>query len=992
MNRWICMMTAAAVCALQGARSEAEDEPLQQLLLQLGDAPLIAQLSDAVESDAGEQPEAEPAEDGADIWGDPAGENEAEPPAPEAEPAPQQDMDDPWGDVAPEPATPEPEPAPELGDLLGDPAADPAAEPVQNLDDLFGDPAPEAEPGTDPVGEPEEAVPPAPTPDPIVPKDDAVSGPALEEAERIRRKAREIEGLKQAQEAYTLLNRKEYDAAQTLFLQALENIPDRPATEEARKKALWGYAEAALRQAEILFGRVSYQRDDLETSLRLTTEAEGKVRAAMTDEDGHGAEARRLLRRVQASAGRINELMARPIPPKYREDHVVKVRTNAELYDEGRKFFELEDFDKAESNFTEILRKDPYHRDAMRFLRRIEEMRLAVSNVRRQTTRADMLQDVAESWNPPIRSIGDTVTARPSGRPVDSGASARLLEKMQGIVIPSIEFRQANIVDVISFLREASEERDPARLGVNIILKLDVPAAAPAAGLTPAPAADPWGAPVADPWGAPAAGADAGASEFGGPAEAPGSVPITLTLRRVTLLDAIRYVTDVANLKYRVEDNAVIITPKGTVENVMTRLYPVQPSIVEITSARAETTDVNRSDFITIGGGAGGGMERQSDMKTFFEQMGVPFPPGTSITYNQSISQLIVRNTPENLEILERIIQQLDVIPRQVEIEARFVEVSQNDLEQLGFEWLLTDNWEIAQKKGGGPLEATPRVVMGANVGDGGFTKGVRYYTSSTGADQPTPAARSAQTSSGFLGNLFSISSILTNPEVSLVVHALEQKGMVDVLSSPRVTCKSGVNAFIKVVEEIIYPTEYQSQQVGNQNIVAGGFDPGGGQVPQQLDRPPVPSSFETREVGVIMNVTPIVGADGQTVDLTLVPEVSEFVRWIDYGPRDLYPILQPIFATRNVTTSVSVWDGQTIVMGGLIREQAQKMDDRIPILGDIPLLGRLFRNKGELTRKSNLMIFVTARIVDPAGNTIRRGGPAGMAPPAEGGGATPAT
>lgn len=967
MNRWIWMMTAAAMCALQGARAEENTNPsLQELPVQLGDAPLLAQLADApelgeVDAVAGSEPESAPVPENVEGG---------------TEPAPE--LGDLLGDPAPEPvAEPAPEPAPE-------PAAEAAPEPAPDLDDLFGDPAPEPEPA--PVVEQPDVAPPAPAPDPIVPKDDATSGPALEEAERIRRKANEIEGLKQLNEAGALLTRKEYAAAQTLFAEAIKNIPDRPATEEAIQKARWGYGEAALRQAELLFGRVSYRREDLEASLRVTGESEGKIQEAIReDEAGHGEEARRLLRRVQSASARLSELLARPIPPKYREEQVVKVRTNAELYDEGRKFFELEDFDKAETNFTEILRKDPYHRDAMRFLRRIEEMRLTASKIRRQTTRADMMQDVAESWNPPIRTLGDSAALRPQERPVRGpGESARLLEKMQGIVIPSIEFRQANIVDVISFLREASEEQDPAKLGVNIILKLDAPvAAATPGGATPAPAADPWGAPAADPWGAPAApGTGAPATEFGAPSEAPGSVPITLTLRRVTLLDAIRYVTDVANLRYRVEDNAIIITPKGTVDNVVTRLYPVQPTIIDITTTQAESTDTSRSDFITVGGGTGGtGIDRQTDMKQFFEQNGVPFPPGTSIAYNQQISQLIVRNTPENLEILERIIQQLDVIPRQVEIEARFVEVSQNDLEQLGFEWLLTDNWEIAQEKGGGPLESTPRVIMGANASDGGFTKGVRYYNSSTGADQPAPAARSASTAAGFLGNLFSISAILTNPEVSLVVHALEQKGMVDVLSSPRVTCKSGVNAFIKVVEEIIYPTEYQSQQVGNQNVVAGGFDPGGGAVPQQLDRPPVPSSFETREVGVIMNVTPIVGADGQTVDLTLVPEVSEFVRWIDYGPRDLYPILQPIFATRNVTTSVSVWDGQTIVMGGLIREQAQKMDDKIPIIGDIPLLGRLFRNKGEFSRKQNLMIFVTARIVDPAGNTIRRGGPAGMTP-----------
>src|SRR5207249_645515 len=78
--------------------------------------------------------------------------------------------------------------------------------------------------------------------------------------------------------------------------------------------------------------------------------------------------------------------------------------------------------------------------------------------------------------------------------------------------------------------------------------------------------------------------------------------------------------------------------------------------------------------------------------------------------------------------------------------------------------------------------------------------------------------------------------------------------------------------------------------------------------------------------------------------------------------------INQPIFSSRKVTTSVSVWDGQTVVLGGLIREDVQKVEDRTPIVGDIPLVGRLFRSSVDQHIKRNLIIFVTARLVNPAG------------------------
>jgi len=83
--------------------------------------------------------------------------------------------------------------------------------------------------------------------------------------------------------------------------------------------------------------------------------------------------------------------------------------------------------------------------------------------------------------------------------------------------------------------------------------------------------------------------------------------------------------------------------------------------------------------------------------------------------------------------------------------------------------------------------------------------------------------------------------------------------------------------------------------------------------------------------------------------------------------------INQPIFSSRKVTTSVSVWDGQTVVLGGLMREDVQKTEDRTPILGDIPIVGRLFRTNAEQHLKRNLVIFVTARLINPGGQLVNQ-------------------
>ena len=151
---------------------------------------------------------------------------------------------------------------------------------------------------------------------------------------------------------------------------------------------------------------------------------------------------------------------------------------------------------------------------------------------------------------------------------------------------------------------------------------------------------------------------------------------------------------------------------------------------------------------------------------------------------------------------------------------------------------------------------------------------------------------------------------------------------------------------------------------------------------------PTTPNSFTFRNTGVTMEVEATVGEDGYTIDLNLAPEVVEFEGFINYGspiqttgtnalgqaePVVLTDnkILQPVFATRKLTTQVLIWDRQTVGIGGLIREDVQHVEDRVPIFSAIPLIGRLFKTKNEEHFKKNLMIYVTGQLVDPAGAPI---------------------
>lgn len=130
--------------------------------------------------------------------------------------------------------------------------------------------------------------------------------------------------------------------------------------------------------------------------------------------------------------------------------------------------------------------------------------------------------------------------------------------------------------------------------------------------------------------------------------------------------------------------------------------------------------------------------------------------------------------------------------------------------------------------------------------------------------------------------------------------------------------------------------------------------------------------------LGPTLDVLPHVSADGYTIQLNLIPTITEF---LGYDPNPYraqvgnvnnlpdYPL--PHFRVRQITTTSIVWDGQTVVLGGLISEKVAKIKDKVPVLGDLPLLGRLFRSEASMTKKKNLVVFVTPTIIDPAGNRI---------------------
>ena len=279
------------------------------------------------------------------------------------------------------------------------------------------------------------------------------------------------------------------------------------------------------------------------------------------------------------------------------------------------------------------------------------------------------------------------------------------------------------------------------------------------------------------------------------------------------------------------------------------------------------------------------------------------------------------------------------------------------------------------------------------------------------------------------------VNAFLGQADLSLILHMLSQRSDTDLLSAPKVVTKSGENAVIKVVVEYIYPQDYdvQLQSSGSssgsntgssQSAILAVVEPqnftmrevgvildvtptyseaNGGTIdlelkPQVVDEPiwhnygmKIPFTGNTGNASAVPDFAGIISAmtaslqalavpltdddrtqiGGRVVDTSMAAinnlstAGSQNMTWYDA------PMEQPFFPVRSIDSKVSITPGSTVVMGGLITEQRKAMDDKVPFLGDLPFIGRLFRSHAEQTIKKNLLIFVTGRLITPSGREL---------------------
>lgn len=802
------------------------------------------------------------------------------------------------------------------------------------------------------------------------------SGSSLEadaQRETIRRQEDQAMAERLIQQGDRALASSDYETAYTSYMQAVDLIGSGPAVSSQRSEALNKFSQTGVAYAESLIDHGNYGDAEKVAKTIILPQYNPTYGPAIA-----------LLSHLEQP-----DYYNKTVTPRFAEqrDQV------SQLLTEAQGFYSRGSYDLALKRYEQALNVDPYNIAARKGMEMVNNAQSKYYNEAYNETRSRMLWLVDKGWEMPVRKFSGGKDTSESLR-VDPSRNEAIIAKLNRIILPKVDFRDTTIREAVEFLRQASRkldtlEPDNAKKGVNVFLKLPMAGAATAAGTD-----------ITAPGAAAAAPAAPATTE---------DTTITLSLSNIPLYEALRYVAAQAGLKIKIDPAAVSIVPLTDVsQELITKEYKVRPTFIPRKDAAAPAGDGTFGSSVTTDSATPRTGPRMA-AKDYLESLGIIFPPGASAQYIPAGSRLVVTNTQDNIDLIDQIVDaDQGAAPTQVQIESKFVEINQNNLKELGFDWLL------------GPLQ-----IGNGVYGTGGSTSAnssVFPFTSPSGQVIPsnlvTSGLRSGQGSgpdsavsingidallggtsslaSGAAPAIFGLAGIYTNPQFQFVIRALDQKKGVDLMTAPTVTTKSGTKAVINVIREFRYPTEFDPPQIP-QTVGTGANDVNGtsnsGFYTNPIVTPTTPSAFEVRNLGVTLEVTPTVGADGYTIDLELAPEVVDFDGFINYGnpiltlaaastgavvptPRsvEVSPnvINQPVFSTRKVTTSVTIWDGMTLSLGGLIREDVQKVQDKVPFLGDVPLVGRLFRSDVDQKLKKNLIIFVTAKLIDAEGKPLR--------------------
>jgi type IV pilus assembly protein PilQ len=323
------------------------------------------------------------------------------------------------------------------------------------------------------------------------------------------------------------------------------------------------------------------------------------------------------------------------------------------------------------------------------------------------------------------------------------------------------------------------------------------------------------------------------------------------------------------------------------------------------------------------------------------------------VMYDDRTNIVLVTDIPTNLYKIGQVIDKLDKKTDQVLIEARIIETVLDDSEKLGIDWnikmtvagakrpttLPFSQWDTTSSKYPGWQSLLPQVLTSspqtatATAGGGSTTTEASEFPSGAGGISSFPFAGTDQFSYGTLD--FS--------EFKAVLEMIKQRANTDIVSNPRIATLNNSEALINVGQTLNLPKYERNSTTGKMEI----------------------TGYEAKDLGIILKVTPHINQKAEIV-IDLSPQISDLLR---YDTLDRASgVVAPVYSTRIAKTQVMIKDGDTIFIGGLIKENDIDRKNKMPfvgdLLGDVPYLGLLFTKKETVKQKTELIFFITVNLM----------------------------
>jgi general secretion pathway protein D len=779
----------------------------------------------------------------------------------------------------------------------------------------------------------------------------AVSSQADEilQRESIRRQELLLKATKSLEDAQDLIIQEKFDDARTKINDVIKAIPNSGEGSEVYKKA-----NNLLSALDTVKAQEALQKKDYFGARTLAKSA--------LQENPQNQQAVVVLEQTNKVLG-IAPGQDAPQNPAIDSKFISNLNKVNNYIKSGRDFVITGQYDAARQAFQQALAIDPTNKVAANEILALQKKINLAFEAAHDSSNQERRTDVRGAWTEQFHLITqeDTPVQSNNGTPVSMKNNFLVSQKLRSIVIKNVNFTEATIDDAVRFLTEETRRLDPDGGGVNFLIQSDKVKQQ--------------------------------------------SKPFSLRLSDMPVGDVLRYITNLAGVRYRVEEYAVFIVPLSSSDDVLvTREFPVRATFFDVDASASGASDAPKPRrVITTGVDNSGGAA--DDIRKSLESRGVQFAEGATAIYNAATGILTVRNTQDQIDLIEELVTENQGETLQVAVQAKLLEINQTDLDSLSLNYALYGSTAVisqALDPNGANIiaqQSKGHVAVGTNLlGSNGLQQSdginsiINLNPSTGSAANPVNATT--------VPNRFAYSGVIDGNVFSALIEALSQKSSTDLMTAPSLVVNDGQQGKITVAREFYYPTEFDQPQVSPNTVSIGGGNSNSSINVAPTVIPAWPTQFESRPVGVVLTVKPSVTTDRKRVFLVIKPEITEFDGFINYGAQmystvggyvgditsDNWPvetfspprlvnnnvINQPVFSVRTVENAqLEVQDGYTMVLGGLIREDISTVNDKVPVLGDIPWIGRAFRSKAEQSVKRNLLIFVTVRILRPDGQPL---------------------